>query len=81
MRATVEAFEALLDRAEGPGLLFDSDRADTSDQAIRVGDVGAAPLWIVGDLHVICSRSSGAALIEADYGRGAAPDRLPWRSL
>lgn len=51
MRATVEAFEALLDRAEGPGLLFDSDRADASDGAIGVSSIGTAPLWIIGDLH------------------------------
>jgi hypothetical protein len=52
MRATVEAFEALLDQAGGPGLLFDGDRADAHDQAIRVGVVDpTAPLWIIGDLH------------------------------
>jgi hypothetical protein len=52
MRTTVEAFEALLDRAEGPGLLFDADRADASDRAIQVGALDpAAPLWIIGDLH------------------------------
>jgi hypothetical protein len=52
MRATVEAFEALLDRAEGPGLLFDVDRADAEDRAIKVSTFDAAtPLWIIGDLH------------------------------
>jgi hypothetical protein len=52
MRATVEAFEALLDRAEGPGLLFDGDRAEAGDRAIRVAAIDpATPLWIVGDLH------------------------------
>lgn len=52
MRATVEAFEALLDRADGPGLLFDTDRADAADRAIRVSTIDpAAPLWIIGDLH------------------------------
>lgn len=51
MRDTVTAFEALLDDAQGPRLLFDADRADAADRAIRVQDVGAAPLWIIGDLH------------------------------
>jgi hypothetical protein len=52
MRMTVEAFEALLDQAGGPGLLFDRDRADAHDQAIQVGEVDpTAPLWIIGDLH------------------------------
>jgi Calcineurin-like phosphoesterase len=52
MRATVEGFEALLDQAGGPGLLFDGDRADAHDQAIQVGEVDpTAPLWIIGDLH------------------------------
>jgi hypothetical protein len=52
MRATVEAFEALLDRTVGPGLLFDGDRAEPGDRAIRVAAIDpATPLWIVGDLH------------------------------
>lgn len=52
MRATVEGFEGLLDQSGGPGLLFDSDRADAHDQAIQVGKVDSnAPLWIIGDLH------------------------------
>jgi hypothetical protein len=36
MRQTVERMETLLDQAGGPGLLFDSDRADADDRAIRV---------------------------------------------
>ena len=36
MRAIVERMEALLDRAHGPGLLFDADRAYADDRAIRV---------------------------------------------
>ena len=52
MRDTVEAAEALLDRAGGPGLLFDSDRTHVGDRAIRVAEVDAAgSLWIIGDLH------------------------------
>jgi hypothetical protein len=52
MRATVEAFEALLDRAAGPGLLFDADRADAGDRAIEISALDSSnPLWIIGDLH------------------------------
>jgi hypothetical protein len=52
MRETVESFEALLDKEDGPGLLFDGDRADARDQAFQVRQVDpAAPLWIIGDLH------------------------------
>jgi hypothetical protein len=52
MRATVEAMETLLDSYEGPGLLFDSDRGDPTDRAIKIGSFDAArPLWIIGDLH------------------------------
>jgi hypothetical protein len=52
MRDTVEAFEMLLDGGPTPGLLFDNDRNDASDQAIQVGETSLVdPLWIVGDLH------------------------------
>ncbi len=52
MRVAVERMETLLDRAGGPGLLFDIDRAHASDQAIRVSEMDeASPLWIIGDLH------------------------------
>ena len=52
MRAIVEGMESLLDSAGGPGMLFDSDRADPDDRAIRVASLDrAAPLWIIGDLH------------------------------
>ena len=52
LREVVERMEALLDRDGGPGLLFDADRADANDRAIRVADLDpAVPLWIVGDLH------------------------------
>ena len=52
MRSTVERMETLLDRAGGPGMLFDSDRADPADKVIQVSAMDtASPLWIVGDLH------------------------------
>jgi Calcineurin-like phosphoesterase len=52
IRSTVEQMESLLDKAHGPGLLFDLDRAHPDDRAIRVSRLDAArPMWIVGDLH------------------------------
>jgi hypothetical protein len=52
MRSIVERMEALLDQADGPGMLFDSDRADPSDKVIQVSAIdSASPLWIIGDLH------------------------------
>jgi hypothetical protein len=52
IRDIIERAEALLDRAGGPGLLFDADRADDGDRAIRVADLDpGATLWFVGDLH------------------------------
>jgi hypothetical protein len=77
MRATVEAFEALLDRADGPGLLFDDDRAGPADRAIRVGEVDEAPLWIVGDLHGdLLALESALAVIHADAGVAAMQPRI-----
>jgi hypothetical protein len=50
--AVLDAVEALLDRPDGPGFLFDADRANPDDRAIRVDALDeAAPLWFIGDLH------------------------------
>ncbi|WP_375404312.1 metallophosphoesterase [uncultured Sphingomonas sp.] len=67
MRGTVEAFEALLDRADGPGLLFDSDRANAADRAIQVCDLSPeVPVWIIGDLHGdLLALEAALALIDA----------------
>jgi hypothetical protein len=43
--------EALLDRASGPGMLFDSSRANDADRVVHVPATDDAPLWIIGDLH------------------------------
>jgi hypothetical protein len=52
IRATVERMEALLDQADGPGMLFDKDRADPEDKVIQIsGFDPEEPLWIIGDLH------------------------------
>lgn len=50
--SAVEGLEALLDRPDGPGFLFDADRATPDDRVIRVAELDPAPpLWFVGDLH------------------------------
>ncbi|WP_201835059.1 metallophosphoesterase [Microvirga zambiensis] len=52
IRATVERMEALLDKVDGPGMLFDKNRSDPADKAIQISDVDTgSPLWIIGDLH------------------------------
>jgi hypothetical protein len=75
MRATVEAFEALLDRAGGPGLLFDADRVNLKDRTIQVGTLDpATPLWIIGDLHGdLLALEAALALID-DAQENAAPN-------
>jgi hypothetical protein len=74
MHHTVDAMERLLDRAGGPGLLFDADRATSEDRAIRVGQrATAAPLWIIGDLHGdLLALEAALAVIDAE---GAGQDR------
>jgi Calcineurin-like phosphoesterase len=52
MRGTVERMEALLDKADGPGMLFDKDRANAADRAIQVSALDTeSPMWVIGDLH------------------------------
>jgi hypothetical protein len=68
MRATVEAFEAFLDQPGGPGLLFDTDRANPGDRVIQVKDLNPErPLWIIGDLHgdLLALEASLAAIAAA----------------
>jgi hypothetical protein len=80
LRSTVEAFEALLDREGGPGLLFDRHRADPRDQAIRIGEMDAeTPLWIIGDLHGdLLALEAALAFIGAESGEagGTAPPNI-----
>ena len=75
MRATVEALETLLDRAGGPGLLFDSDRADADDRAICIHQLDrTAPLWVIGDLHGdLLALEAALAQIRAHALAGSLP--------
>ncbi|MBC8067959.1 MAG: metallophosphoesterase [Deltaproteobacteria bacterium] len=79
MRTTVEAMEALLDRVGGPGMLFDSDRANTDDRAIRVSATDdASPLWIIGDLHgdLLALEAALAQIRDATAPGDTAPPRI-----
>jgi hypothetical protein len=79
IRATVEAFEALLDREEGPGLLFDRDRSYPRDQAIKVGQLDSStPLWIIGDLHgdLLALEASLALIQKSSEAEAAAPPNI-----
>jgi hypothetical protein len=52
MQTVVAQLETLLDRPEGPGLMFDEHRAHPGDRAIQIAKTDdASPLWIIGDLH------------------------------
>ena len=75
MRDTVERMEMLLDREEGPGLLFDADRAGADDLAVRVAALtGDAPLWFVGDLHGdLLALEAALVLARRDAGGGPPP--------
>jgi hypothetical protein len=79
IRATVEAFEALLDREEGPRLLFDRDRSYPRDQAIKVGQLDSStPLWIIGDLHgdLLALEASLALIQKSSEAEAAAPPNI-----
>lgn len=78
IRCVVEQMEALLDLAGGPGMMFDDDRADADDRAIKVSSgSGDAPLWIVGDLHGdLLALESALAAMRHDAGHGDAGPRI-----
>lgn len=80
LASTCDRLEALLDQAEGPGFLFDADRAapDASgvpDRAIHVAALAPdTPLWFVGDLHGdLLALEAALALAHAEAGAGPAP--------
>ena len=75
MRETVERMESLLDRAKGPGMLFDADRAHPGDRAIQVATLAPeTPLWFIGDLHGdILAMEAALSLISRDTVAGMSP--------
>ncbi len=79
MRDAVERMEALLDSANGPGMLFDSDRAHAADHAIRVSAIDdPSPLWVIGDLHGdLLALEASLAQVRRDAPPGdSAPPRI-----
>jgi hypothetical protein len=76
MRLVVERMEALLDRADGPGMLFDSDRSTPDDRVIQVSAIDTeTPLWIIGDLHgdLLALEAALAAMRAASPSSEATP--------
>ena len=76
VRDIVERMEALLDRAGGPGLLFDADRDGPDDRAIRVTELppDAPPLWIIGDLHGdLLALETALTLVRRESPDGVTP--------
>ena len=51
MRGTVEQLETRLDSESGLPLLFDDQRENRTDRALRIAEISDAPLWFLGDLH------------------------------
>ena len=78
MRAAVEGMEALLDGASGPAMLFDGDRADARDRALKISDKeDSSPLWIIGDLHGdLLALEASLALIHRQSTDAAGPPRI-----
>jgi hypothetical protein len=79
IRSTVERMEGLLDRADGPGMLFDKFRADPTDKVIKISDFDAEiPLWIIGDLHgdLLALEAALAAMRQPDLQPGEGPPRI-----
>ncbi|WP_162501545.1 metallophosphoesterase [Methylobacterium crusticola] len=75
IRSVVEGMEELLDRAGGTGMLFDNDRADASDRAIRVADEASRrdPFWIIGDMHGdLLALEAALAVIQAEASQGGS---------
>jgi hypothetical protein len=76
MRETVEQLETLLDSESGLRMLFDDQREDRTDRAVRIVEISDAPLWFIGDLHGdLLTLEAALALIDresASEGHGAA---------
>jgi hypothetical protein len=51
IRTTVEQLEALLDSEGDARMLFDDQRNDAFDRALRVTTLSDEPLWFIGDIH------------------------------
>ncbi len=76
MRHTVERLETLLDREDGPGLLFDEHRAHPGDRAIRIPTLDDEPMWFIGDLHGDLLALEAALALARPAGETARQSRL-----
>jgi hypothetical protein len=78
MRGTVEQLETLLDSESGLRMLFDDQRENRTDRALRIAEVSDAPLWFVGDLHGdLLTLEAALALIDRESeSEGQGPARI-----
>ena len=78
MRATVEQLETLLDSESGMRMLFDDQRADRADRALRIAEISDDPLWFVGDIHGdLLTLEAALALIDRESERDSSgPARI-----
>ena len=51
MRRTVEQLETVLDSESGLRMLFDEQRENRADPALKILAISDTPLWFIGDLH------------------------------
>ena len=78
MRGTVEELETVLDSEIGLRMLFDDQRENRNDRALRIAEISDAPLWFVGDLHGdLLALEAALALIDRESEReGHGPARI-----
>ena len=78
MRGTVEQLETLLDSEGGLRMLFDGERENRADRALRIVEISDAPLWFIGDLHGdLLALEAALTLIDRESEReGHAPARI-----
>lgn len=78
MHEIVERLEAALDSESGGQMLFDEARVSPSDRALKLVDIGDAPLWFIGDLHGdLLALEAALALIGREAAReGGDPPRI-----
>jgi hypothetical protein len=78
MGGIISRMESWLDRSAGRGMLFDSDRSFSGDQAIRVAQLGQEnALWFIGDLHGdLLALEAALLLIRSHSQQGASKPRI-----
>jgi Calcineurin-like phosphoesterase len=78
MRGTVEQLETVLDSESGLRMLFDEQRENRADRALRILEISDTPLWFIGDLHGdLLTLEAALALIDRESEReGHGPARV-----